>query len=216
MHEGHWHLVFPYMHETLYSRMTTRVITLEQVRGIMMGILSGVAYMHEKGFLHRDLKPQNILVSSDLSKIKVADLGMARDYTGDVLLTPKHCTPNYRPPEIFLGSKTYGHGVDVWSCGVIMAELLIDPDRRPLFHGSSDFDMYMKICELLGAPTTQSWPEIKDLPLFSPALPSPAGSSLTFLARHGPRVKEPVMAMLQMNPRERPEAKRVLQMEFFH
>ena len=78
-----------------------------------------MAYIHSKRVLHRDLKPQNLLIK-DSNTLKIADFGLARgfgipvkNYTNEVV------TLWYRAPEILLGETEYGMDIDVWSIGVI-------------------------------------------------------------------------------------------------
>ena len=87
-------------------------------------LLDGIAYCHDHRVLHRDLKPQNLLIDNK-GCIKLADFGLARAfglpmraYTHEVI------TLWYRSPEILLGSKSYDMAVDVWSWGCIFSEMV--------------------------------------------------------------------------------------------
>jgi len=87
--------------------------------------------------LHRDLKPQNLLVSKD-GILKLADFGLARGsgipvkcYTHEVV------TLWYRPPDVLMGSKNYNSSIDMWSVGCIFAEM---SNLKPLFAGSNEQD----------------------------------------------------------------------------
>lgn len=93
--------------------------------------------------MHRDLKPNNILIGEDFRSIKLADFGLARSfglplktYTSDV------ATLFYRAPEIILGSKVYGTAIDIWSVGCIFFELA---HGKPLFHAESEIQQVFKI-----------------------------------------------------------------------
>ena len=96
----------------------------------------GIAYCHDHRVLHRDLKPQNLLIDNK-GCIKLADFGLARAfgipmraYTHEVI------TLWYRAPEILLGAKTYDMAVDIWGLGCIFSEMLT---KHPLFPGNDLF-----------------------------------------------------------------------------
>ena len=85
--------------------------------------LRGLAFCHARGVMHRDLKPQNLLVSRD-GRLKLADFGLARAFCPPIRpLTHEVVTLWYRPPEILLGSTTYAPPVDVWAMGAIFVEV---------------------------------------------------------------------------------------------
>jgi len=80
-------------------------------------MLLGVEYCHSHRIMHRDLKPQNLLIDSN-NKMKLADFGLARAY-GLPIKTYTHevVTLWYRAPEIMLGQKRYSTTLDMWSVG---------------------------------------------------------------------------------------------------
>ena len=95
--------------------------------------------MHSAQLLHRDLKPSNLLLNSECH-VKVADFGLARSLDSKdaaPILTDYVATRWYRAPEILLGSNRYTKGVDMWSLGCILAELLMG---KPVFPGTSTVD----------------------------------------------------------------------------
>lgn len=94
------------------------------VQSYMYQLLDAIAFCHLNRILHRDLKPQNLLVD-DTGHIKLADFGLARSFNIPMrAYTHEVVTLWYRAPEILLGTKLYATGVDLWSLGCIFAEMV--------------------------------------------------------------------------------------------
>jgi len=119
--KGDIFLKFEYVPHDLVGLLKQQHITLEHahIKSLMHQLLKGLAYIHAKGVLHRDLKAANLLVTAN-GTLKLADFGLARFYykrntKGDY--TNRVCTIWYRPPELMLGLTVYGPEVDIWSAG---------------------------------------------------------------------------------------------------
>ncbi|EGR34131.1 ribosomal protein, putative [Ichthyophthirius multifiliis] len=115
------------------------------VKSLLYQLLKGIEICHKNKILHRDLKPQNLLISDD-GILKLADFGLARasgipvkNYTHEVV------TLWYRPPDVLLGSKNYSTSIDIWSVGCIFAEMV---NLKALFPGNSDSDQLKKSLRL--------------------------------------------------------------------
>ncbi|PWY64280.1 kinesin family protein [Aspergillus heteromorphus CBS 117.55] len=126
-----------------------------------MGMLGrGVWFCHENFILHRDIKPNNLLIAAD-GEVKLADFGLARSFADPYLnMTHQVITRWYRPPELLFGARQYSGAVDVWSMGMVFAELLL---RVPFVAGNSDLDQISKICEAFGTPNEENWPGYGDM-----------------------------------------------------
>ena len=108
----------------------------------MYQLLKGMDFCHARGIMHRDLKPQNLLVDKR-GVLKLADFGLARAFMIPVrAYTHEVVTLWYRAPEILLGQRTYAPAVDMWSIGCIFAELV---NRKPLWPGDSEIDEIFRI-----------------------------------------------------------------------
>jgi serine/threonine protein kinase len=125
-------------------------------------LLEAIAHCHEQHIIHRDVKPSNILISSS-GILKLGDFGLARllpspdkNLTKDAMpLSHQVATRWYRPPELLFGSQDYSFSVDVWSVGVVLAEMLL---LAPLFPGTNDIDQIFRVFQIMGTPTAASWP----------------------------------------------------------
>lgn len=153
----HLYFVFEYMKENLYQLMKDRARLFPEsaVRNIMFQILQGLIFIHKHGFFHRDMKPENLLCMGP-ELVKIADFGLAREIRSRPPYTDYVSTRWYRAPEVLLRSTSYSSPIDQWAVGCIMAELYT---LRPLFPGSSEIDTIFKICQVLGTPKKNDWPE---------------------------------------------------------
>jgi len=169
-------LVFEFLEQDLKKHLDS-VASLSPmlVKSYLYQLLKGIDYCHSHRVLHRDLKPQNLLIDKK-GDLKLADFGLARaigipvrTYTHEVV------TLWYRAPEILLGAKQYSTPVDIWSVGCIFAELVT---KRPLFPGDSEIDELFRIFRTLGTPTEASWAGVSELPEYKATFPSWAAQPL--------------------------------------
>lgn len=115
----------------------------EDAAGVMKQLFDSIKYLHGIGIVHRDLKPENLLLANDAddAPVKLADFGLSKIYTEDMMLSTACGTPGYVAPEI-LEAKPYTKAVDLWSCGVIMYILLCG---YPPFYNESEAVLFENI-----------------------------------------------------------------------
>ncbi|EIW69024.1 CMGC/CDK/CDC2 protein kinase [Tremella mesenterica] len=176
-------------------------------------LIKGLYYCHAHRILHRDLKPQNLLINKE-GNLKIADFGLARAF-GIPLRTYTHevVTLWYRAPEVLLGSRHYSTAIDMWSVGCIFAEMAM---RQPLFPGDSEIDEIFRIFRILGTPNDDIWPGVQSLPDYKPTFPQWHSQDLSTMVRgldeHGIDL---LNLTLIYDPAHRISAKRALQHPYF-
>ena len=169
------YFVFECMEGNLYQLIKSRKgrpLAGGLVSSIFHQVVSGLHHIHQSGYFHRDMKPENLLVTTtglhnypstnprapagaeerDVAVIvKLADFGLARETASRPPYTEYVSTRWYRAPEVLLRSRDYSNPVDMWALGTIMAELV---NLRPLFPGQSEIDQVALICDVLGNPSS--------------------------------------------------------------
>jgi cyclin-dependent kinase 7 len=182
-----------------------------------MGMLGrAVWFCHENFVLHRDIKPNNLLIAAD-GEIKLADFGLARSFSDPYLnMTHNVITSWYRPPELFFKARFYSGAVDVWSVGCVFAELV---NRTPYLPGNTDMEILNNISQAIGTPTEANWPGVSKLEAYVTMDPirsvAPKAEILSRFPTLGSVGVDLLMAMLMLDPRKRITAKGILQHEFF-
>ena len=156
--DEYFYLVFEYLDQNLDQLCKARAqressFSESSVRDMVRQLLQALAYVRERGFFHRDVKPENILVAGE-NTLKLADFGVAREIRSRPPYTRYIGTRWYRAPELLLRASDYTASIDVWAVGTIMAELLA---LRPLFPGATEADQIHRITAVLGAPTAATW-----------------------------------------------------------
>lgn len=211
-------LVFEFMDKDLKKYMETQgnqgALDMKIVKSFMFQLLKGIMFCHDNRVLHRDLKPQNLLINSK-GQLKLGDFGLARAFGIPFnTFSNEVVTLWYRAPDVLLGSRAYTTSIDIWSAGCIFAEMCTG---KPLFPGSANDDQLIKIFKLMGTPNERTWPGIsqyanyknnwevyvpQDLRILIPNL-DPLGLNL-------------LQSLLQMRPDARITARQALQHPWFH
>lgn len=132
---GDVYLVMEYVEgKTLYRLIRDREISEAQARDIALQLCAAVEHAHRQGILHRDLKPQNIMITES-GVAKVMDFGLARPAEAATEPIPLG-TPGYAAPELSVPEAMVDHRADVYALGVVIHEMLtgsrVDPQRLPL------------------------------------------------------------------------------------
>ncbi|KAI9671026.1 MAG: negative regulator of the PHO system [Alyxoria varia] len=211
-------LVFEYMDRDLKKYMDTHgdrgALKPPIIKSFMYQLLQGIAFCHENRVLHRDLKPQNLLINQK-GALKLADFGLARAFGIPVnTFSNEVVTLWYRAPDVLLGSRQYNTSIDIWSAGCIMAEMFTG---RPLFPGTANEDQLQKIFRLMGTPSPNTWPGIEKFPEYRKNFQQYATQDLGVLLPAVDQVGLNLLnRMLQLRPDQRISAREALQHPWFN
>lgn len=197
-----------------FRKATHRPLLITEIKDIMRQLLRGVQYCHEKNIMHRDLKPQNLLIDRD-GCLKLADFGLSRVIGIPVAgFSTEVVTLWYRAPDVLLGSSTYSTKIDMWSIGCIMAELYL---LSPIFPGKNVQDQICLIFKFLGTPNGSDWLQtyqsqefFRNIPVYSK--PNDVGSIFPMVCPSG---RDLLTRFFEYNPERRISAKEALCHPYF-
>ncbi|KAJ3192558.1 cyclin-dependent kinase 5 [Irineochytrium annulatum] len=203
-------LVFEYLDSDLKKFLDSYGgdIDVPTIKHLMYQLMKGISYCHENRVLHRDLKPQNLLINKKL-ELKLGDFGLARAF-GIPVRSYSHevVTLWYRAPDVLMGSRHYSTSIDLWSAGCILAEVA---SGRPLFPGSSIKDQLHRIFKLLGTPDETTWPKVSELPEYSADFPVfPRGPLETAVPKLDENGIDLLFKLIEYQPEKRLSADKAL------
>jgi len=212
------YLVFEYMDTDLHN-VIKRGNILKEVHKqyILYQLFRATKYLHSGNVIHRDQKPSNILLDTDC-RCKIADFGLARslvqdsdDGQADSVMTDYVATRWYRAPEILLASKRYTKGVDMWSLGCILGEILLG---QPLFPGSSTLNQLEKIMASIPPPSKEDVDSLCSgyaSSLLEKSMTVTKQPLKTLLASAPPQAVDLLEKLLVLNPHKRLTAQQALE-----
>uniref|UniRef100_A0A8C7RWB7 Cell division protein kinase 5 n=1 Tax=Oncorhynchus mykiss TaxID=8022 RepID=A0A8C7RWB7_ONCMY len=196
-------LVFEFCDQVIFSYFL-------YVQSFMYQLLKGLAFCHSRNVLHRDLKPQNLLINRN-GELKLADFGLARAFGIPVrCYSAEVVTLWYRPPDVLFGAKLYSTSIDMWSAGCIFAELA--NAGRPLFPGNDVDDQLKRIFRY----PFRDWQTMTKLPDYKPYPMYPATTSLVnVVPKLSSTGRDLLQNLLKCNPVQRISAEEALQHPYF-
>ena len=182
------------------------------LKGYAWQLCEAVRYLHSRHICHRDIKPQNILLTFDCRRLVLSDFGSAKVISSiQKQSTAYVCSRFYRAPELLMGEEHYGLQTDMWSVGCVLAELVLG---KSVFEGKNSKDQFVKIMVVLGSPDerdlAQTCPNIKV------QIPFVKGVGLAnVLGDCDPLLLDLISQLLVINPKKRLSAEAALSHQFF-
>lgn len=160
-------LVLEFLSDTLHRvikhcNQLSKTLEHYYVKLYQFQLLRGLAFIHGRGIVHVDIKPQNLLLDGKSHTLKVCDFGTAKRLVLGEQQRAYVCSRYYRAPELILGATTYSTAVDLWSAGCVFAEMLLG---QPLFTGKDGIDQLVEIIKVIGTPS------VKELRAMNPNYP---------------------------------------------
>jgi cyclin-dependent kinase 7 len=204
--------------EVMIKDVTNISYTMQDIKAWMGMLCRAVWFCHENFILHRDIKPNNLLIAAD-GEMKLADFGLARSFADPYSpMSYNVITRWYRPPELFYKARYYSGAVDIWSVGCVFAELVL---RIPFMAGNTDIHQLDLICQAIGSPTEEVWPGVSSLEAYvamEDGKDTPARTKKDFQNQF-PQLSQAgidlLMKMLTLDPNKRATARQVLHHEWW-
>jgi mitogen-activated protein kinase 1/3 len=133
----------------------------DAVKALCYGIVRGLMYIHSAKVVHRDLTPKSYLVAMNPWEIKLCEFGLARPVARDGSIQKNAMKLSYRAPEVIVDRLVYGFPMDLWSAGLVMAEMFTG---RPFVDFVIDdlANQIEMVVKLVGTPTDEQINRIAD------------------------------------------------------
>jgi len=215
------HMVIEFCPIDLQTIINSKIVlTHQDVKSYMKMTLEGMAYCHSRFILHRDMKPDNLLIGAD-GVVRIADFGLAKSYPSSGLLTSDVVTAFYKAPELLFGARQYSASIDIWSVGCIFAETIM---RYPLFFTETDstIEQLQRIFNVMGTPNCSaescSWAGVEELPdyvAFQARVPLDLETLIVTTYHESNESLALLRNILKLDPRRRFTAENCLKDEYF-
>ncbi|KAJ1509313.1 Casein kinase II subunit alpha [Coelomomyces lativittatus] len=147
-------LIFEYVenieHKILYASFSDY-----DVRYYIYELLKALEYCHSKGIIHRDVKPQNVVIDHNKKTLRLIDWGLADFYHPGVELNVRVASRYFKGPELLVNFQHYDYSLDMWSLGCMLASMVFKKD--PFFQGADNNDQLVKITQVLGTEELEKY-----------------------------------------------------------
>lgn len=156
-------MVFEFINATPWKNIVPD-LTDDDLKLYMYRVLETLDFAHSVGIMHRDIKPDNIMIDHESKTVKVIDWGLAEFYLPGTEYNVSVATRPFKGPELLVGYRTYDYSLDLWAVGCLMGALVFNKDPY-LFYGQSNQDQLVRIVKVLGTEALDRYLEKYDIEL---------------------------------------------------
>ena len=223
VNKGNFFLVFEYVEKNLLEVLeeSPKGLSPKLIRSFIFQMCKAVSYLHNNNMIHRDVKPENLLIDENLN-LKLCDFGFARkiklnQQNNNVdTMTDYVATRWYRSPELLLSGGIYGPEVDYWAIGCIMGELA---DGNPMFPGENEVDQLDCIIKILGNLPEDLVNMYYENPIYNEKelfkVKKPETLEKRYLGILSPTAIDFMKGLLELNPNKRLNGETVFKHKYF-
>lgn len=123
-------------------------------------------FAHSVGIMHRDIKPDNIMIDNNAQKVTIIDWGLAEFYHPGTEYNVGVATRPFKGPELLLGFKMYDYSLDIWMVGCVLGAIIFN--KQPyMFYGANNNDQLAQIAKVMGTKGMDKYMKKYDLDLNS-------------------------------------------------
>lgn len=130
-------------------------LEMNEIAYYMYKVLQALDFAHSQGIMHRDIKPQNIMIDHSTKKVSLIDWGLADFYVPGTAYQVRVATRNYKAPELLFGYTYYTPTVDIWGLGCTFAAMLTK--KTPLFRGRDNSELIFRIADFVGSEEIEAY-----------------------------------------------------------
>jgi len=140
-------IVFEYVQPTSYHKLMQQ-FTVFDCQHYIYQLLQALHYCHSQGIIHRDVKPQNMVINHDARQLTLIDWGLAEFYLPGSKLNVRVASRHFKGPELLVDFQDYDYSLDIWSLGCVLAGMIFK--REPFFCGQDNFHQLEVITQVTG------------------------------------------------------------------
>ena len=138
-------------------------LTDQDIRYYIYQVLIALDFCHSMGIMHRDVKPQNIIINHQKKQLRLIDWGLAEFYLPEQDYNVRVASRYFKGPELLVDDIYYDYSLDIWSLGCMFAGMIFK--KEPFFQGKDNYDQLVKIAKVLGTDDLYKYIEKYELTL---------------------------------------------------